>query len=279
MIDNFALRVGNEKGEDQADTVGLTNLRVEHVKFMDNNKISLDFLGKDSIRYKNTHVVNPDVYNNLFQFVQNKSNKDQLFDKIDSNSINKYLQGFMKGLTAKVFRTYNASNLFRKELDKVNKRLDSLSSNNNNNNSDDTIKILLQEFNKANAKVALLCNHQKTVSKTFDSQMDKIDNAILKSKNKIKDIQKDLNKNTKNSKKYNERIRKIKNFIKELKAKKSLKLDTKKISLETSKANYIDPRITVAFIKKHNLPVDKVFSKALQEKFKWAFDVTPEWKF
>ena len=33
FIDRFALRVGNEKGEDEADTVGCCSLRVEHISF------------------------------------------------------------------------------------------------------------------------------------------------------------------------------------------------------------------------------------------------------
>ena len=32
FIDKLALRAGNEKDEDQADTVGCCSLRVEHVK-------------------------------------------------------------------------------------------------------------------------------------------------------------------------------------------------------------------------------------------------------
>ena len=35
LIDRLALRVGNEKGEDEADTVGCCTLRVEHIKFED----------------------------------------------------------------------------------------------------------------------------------------------------------------------------------------------------------------------------------------------------
>ena len=53
----------------------------------------------------------------------------------------------------------------------------------------------------------------------------------------------------------------------------------KNISLGTSKQNYIDPRITIAFIKKNNIPIDKVFNKTLQQKFQWAIDVDTEFKF
>lgn len=51
LIDFLALRVGNEKGEDEADTVGCCSLRVEHVKAVEDSKIEFDFLGKDSMRY------------------------------------------------------------------------------------------------------------------------------------------------------------------------------------------------------------------------------------
>ena len=32
LIDNLVLRIGNEKGSDEADTVGVCSLRVEHIK-------------------------------------------------------------------------------------------------------------------------------------------------------------------------------------------------------------------------------------------------------
>jgi DNA topoisomerase-1 len=55
LIDKLALRVGNEKGEDEADTVGCCSLRVEHVQLDDKSEeVTFDFLGKDSMRYLNT---------------------------------------------------------------------------------------------------------------------------------------------------------------------------------------------------------------------------------
>ena len=147
FIDNFALRVGNEKGEDEADTVGVTSLRPEHIKFLGGDKIELDFLGKDSVRYNRKLEVNPKVYQNLIDFTSDKDKSDQLFDLVTSADVNKYLQGFMKDLTAKVFRTFNASYLFQKELKKISKQFDSY-------DQADKINLMLDEFNKANAKVA-----------------------------------------------------------------------------------------------------------------------------
>jgi DNA topoisomerase-1 len=266
FIDKLALRVGNEKGSDETDTVGVTSLRVEHIKLMENNKITLDFLGKDSVRYYNTITIDPLVYTNLEEFIKNKSKGDKLFDLINSNDVNKYLQTFMKNLTAKVFRTYNASKTFQKELRKINKKYENIEENNKNKT------MIMDEYSKANAKVAILCNHQKNIGKSFKNQLEKINQKIKKTKAELK---KAIKSKTKNS----DKITRLKNKLTILKSKKELKCQLKNISLGTSKANYIDPRITVAFMKLHNLPLDKIFSKALQQKFEWAFNVDKDFKF
>jgi len=56
---------------------------VEHISFPAENTISLDFLGKDSMRYQNVVKVDPLVYKNLMEFVKGKSPSDDLFDKIN----------------------------------------------------------------------------------------------------------------------------------------------------------------------------------------------------
>lgn len=56
-------------------------------------------------------------------------------------------------------------------------------------------------------------------------------------------------------------------------------MELKNLSLTTSKTNYIDPRITIAFFKKHKLPLDKIFSQTLRDKFFWAIDIPEDWTF
>lgn len=260
FIDNLALRVGNEKGADEADTVGTTSLRVEHIKIGSNNEITLDFLGKDSVRYVKKITVSDGVYKNIVEFSSNKSPSANLFDLATSADLNKYLQNFMKNLTAKVFRTYNASYLFQKELNKAKGKFDNLEGINK-------VNLLLDEYNKANAKVALLCNHQKKVTSSFNEQISKINDRLKVLKQKYK------------SEENKEKKSKLNKKILELKSRKVVKIELKGVSLGTSKINYIDPRITIAFIKKNNIPVDKIFTKSLQEKFNWAFDVTEDYKF
>jgi DNA topoisomerase-1 len=259
LIDTLALRVGNEKSEDESDTVGVTSLRVEHITILDNNKIKLDFYGKDSVRYVKELQVNELVYANIKEFMKNR--EDNLFDLINSTSLNKYLQTFMPELTAKVFRTFNASNLFSEELNKITEKYEKY-------NKPDKIQLLLDLFNQANTKVACLCNHQKNVSKSHNEQIKKIGDRIEILKDKLEDY-----------KTRGKDISKIKLMIEKLKRKKTLKKELKNLSLGTSKINYIDPRITIGFLKKHKLPIEKIFTKTLIQKFKWAFDVDENWNF
>ncbi|KAJ2438815.1 DNA topoisomerase 1, partial [Coemansia sp. RSA 2424] len=55
--------------------------------------------------------------------------------------------------------------------------------------------------------------------------------------------------------------------------------ENKTTALSTSKINYIDPRISVAWCKKNNVPLEKIFNRALREKFTWAMEVDSEWTF
>lgn len=45
----------------------------------------------------------------IFLFYPGKSKSDDLFDQLDTSKLNAHLKELMPGLTAKVFRTYNAS--------------------------------------------------------------------------------------------------------------------------------------------------------------------------
>ncbi len=259
FIDNFALRVGGEKGEDTADTVGVTTLRVEHVTLQEGNIIVLDFLGKDSVRFYNKLHVDPQVYINIQEFIKDKNKGEDIFDLITSQDVNKYLQTFMKDLTAKVFRTFNASYLFQKEIHKINKKYESQLES-----VDHTI--LIDEYLKANTSVAKKLNHQKNVGKSFKNIDDKFIEKIKKIKSQIRKAKKSSSKKDQKE----DKILKLHDKLKKTKLKYDLKKEMKNISLGTSKENYIDPRITLVFIKKYGIPIEKVFSSALIKKFVWA---------
>ncbi|KAI0823365.1 hypothetical protein BC628DRAFT_1450719 [Trametes gibbosa] len=161
FIDKLALRAGNEKGEEEADTVGCCSLRCEHVTLQPPNKIVFDFLGKDSIRYYNEVQVDDRVFKNIRIFKENKNDEDELFDRVNTGALNKHLASYMKGLTAKVFRTFNASLTFQELLDR-------------GTPEKGTIQEKLNAYNHANRMVAILCNHQRAVPKSHEQSMSKM---------------------------------------------------------------------------------------------------------
>ncbi|KAG8697548.1 DNA topoisomerase 1 [Ceratobasidium sp. 394] len=356
FIDRLALRAGNEKGEDEADTVGCCSLRYEHVMLEPPNKLIFDFLGKDSIRYYNVVEVEPQIFKNVRIFKgDGKGEGDALFDRVSTGGLNKHLTSYMKGLSAKVFRTYNASITFQKQLDE-------------NMPADADITQKLAAYNRANRMVAILCNHQKSVSKNHDASMGKLgdqlkglkynrmklrhslftldkklkkkhpeldelesdlddefierwedakrEEEIQKARKKFeKDNEKRVEKGEKEEKesvledkiadinteydrlakergteeavapkgrtteKILESITKLDEKIKMFKFKMQDKEEGKEVALGTSKINYLDPRITAAWCKKHNVPIEKLFAKTLLNKFPWAMEVDEEWKF
>ena len=73
----------------------------------------------------------------------------------------------MKGLSAKVFRTYNASWTFQQQL--------------KNTPKDGTVQEKIAAYNTANREVAILCNHQKTVSKNFEQSFAKMGDKVSSS--------------------------------------------------------------------------------------------------
>jgi DNA topoisomerase-1 len=278
VIDNLALRIGNEKTEAEADTVGVTTLKIKNISLMENNTIKLDFLGKDSIRYVNKIIVPDIVYNNLKDFYNNKNNNDELFDMITSDSLNKYIKKFMRKLTSKVFRTYNASFTMQTELKKIaNKYKDY--------DKPDKLQKILHEYEMANLKVAKLCNHQKlSQSSTGNQQVEKTEEKIKELQNKIKKMKREKDKKIEEGKKTTALNKKIANAqakISELKKKKTLQTESRSLSAGTSKINYIDPRITISFLKTMNLfdNIDKFFSKAQQSQFEWAMIIDENYSF
>eukprot|EP00794_Sanderia_malayensis_P018831 gene18831-20727_t len=281
FIDKLALRAGHEKEEGEtADTVGCCSLRVEHIKLHkevddQENVVEFDFLGKDSIRYQNSVPVEKRVFKNLMLFVEGKDGDDELFDRLTTSSLNKYLGELMEGLTAKVFRTYNASITLQDQLEKL-------------TNSDENAAAKLLAYNRANRAVAILCNHQRAAPKTFDKQMENLMTKIKDKKVNIKDVKKELkevkaehkSKKSEKTAKLIERkesqLNRLKEQLFKLEVSMTDKEENKEIALGTSKLNYLDPRISIAWCKKNEVPIEKIYNKTQRQKFQWAIDMTEE---
>ncbi|KAI9307649.1 hypothetical protein BJ944DRAFT_157616, partial [Cunninghamella echinulata] len=354
LIDRLALRAGNEKGDDEADTVGCCSLRYEHIELEAPDVVHFDFLGKDSIRYQNSVPVDQQVFKNLKIFKKLVGPGHMIFDRLTTTGLNKHLNTCMPGLSAKVFRTFNASITCQQQLEKL-------------TNKNDSVPDKILSFNRANREVAVLCNHQRTASKSHAQQMLKIedkiralkyqrmklrkqlftlDKSIKKKKPELREDESDLDdewiiEHEKNLmekerekiktkfEKQNEKLKaegsspqpisELKEKLKEVdvmeaqlkkerktgvvevksnstekilakiekiderisatKNQATDKEENKEVALGTSKMNYIDPRIIVAWCRRNDVPMEKVYSKTLVDKFRWAQSIPDDWQF
>ncbi|CAG9784258.1 unnamed protein product [Diatraea saccharalis] len=276
FIDRLALRAGNEKDDDQADTVGCCSLRVEHIelhKEKDGKEyvVVFDFLGKDSIRYYNEVPVEKRVFKNLELFMENKKDSDDLFDRLNTQTLNEHLKDLMPGLTAKVFRTYNASITLQRQLDEL-----------TDGNASVPEKILA--YNRANRAVAILCNHQRAVPKGHSKSMEALKEKIQAKRDQVDEAEEDLREATKAAKrgsvkekmncdKKKKALERLREQLKKLELQETDRDENKTIALGTSKLNYLDPRISVAWCKKHGVPIEKIYNKTQRDKFRWAIDM------
>ncbi|KAL2093093.1 hypothetical protein ACEWY4_010405 [Coilia grayii] len=279
FIDKLALRAGNEKEEGEtADTVGCCSLRVEHITLhptLDGQAcvVEFDFLGKDSIRYYNKVPVSKRVFKNLKLFMDNKQPGDDLFDRLSTATLNKHLSSLMPGLTAKVFRTFNASITLQQQLKEL-------------SNMSDSVAEKLLSYNRANRAVAILCNHQRAPPKTFEQSManlqSKIDSRkeqLAQAKRELKEAKKEV-KGSSDAKlqtvleKKRKAVARCKEQLLRMEVQATDKEENKQIALGTSKLNYLDPRISVAWCKNMEVPLDKVYNKSQRDKFAWAVHMT-----
>lgn len=93
----------------------------------------------------------------------------------------------MDGLTAKVFRTYNASKTLQDELAKQELLKGWINL---------TAAEKVVEYNNANRQVAILCNHQRSVSKALENQLENLGEKLAelkKQKSVLKKMLKALN--------------------------------------------------------------------------------------
>ncbi|MBS7614570.1 DNA topoisomerase I [Candidatus Bathyarchaeota archaeon] len=159
LIDRFKIRVGDEKDPDEADTVGASTLRPEHIKFDEGGKVTLHFLGKDSVPHIFEDRLPENVIRNLKEFSANA--KSTLFNGVDSTRVSEFLGEVVSGLSAKVFRTYYASQAVKGKLDTTPVKVE----------DPDHFKKYVATM--ANLEAAKTCNHKRKIPKTWASSLQK----------------------------------------------------------------------------------------------------------
>jgi DNA topoisomerase I len=241
LIDHLGMRVGDEKDEDEADTVGATTLRVEHIK-IEEKKVEFDFLGKDSVRWVKT-IDNPDatLVQNLRKYTAGKKLSDEVFDIVTSAMVNQFLSGVVQGATAKVFRTYHASVVAENSLRRKDVR-----------DGDDLEKLYFAK--EANLEAAIFCNHKRTAPKNWDESLKKKEQQLEEYKAKGKET-----------------------MVRKMSMNVEFTKKTKDYNLNTSLKNYIDPRIYKSWCDYSGLEWGKLYTSSLQKKFSWVAKSRRPW--
>jgi len=281
LIDAVSMRVGDEKEEDEADTVGATTLTKNNVIIKENNLVKFDFLGKDSVRWEKELVLPEQVVNNLKEFIS--TTESEIFKGVRSENVKLFLNEVVPGLTAKVFRTFHASKAVEDYLKKTDVRKDDL----------DVYKKYIATM--ANLEATIVSNHKRTLPKNWDQSLQKkidrmklVKEIIAEKRRKSIEIMELRIKKLEELKQTESRKLKLddyKNKLKILKAEKmsekeeenvkkmELEIETMKktkyYNLNTSLNSYIDPRIYLKWSRKVNFDWKKYYPKKLQRKFSW----------
>jgi DNA topoisomerase I len=270
LINKLAMRVGDEKDTDEADTIGASTLRVEHLKFPNINgklQIEFNFLGKDSVPWQKTLEISTHdtkaLYENLLFFMKGKGSRDEIFEDITSSKVNNFLRSMdrinLPNLTAKVFRTHIATAIVKRHLTtpilKVNK------------NENEFKKVYVAKI--ANLQAAITCNHKKGIdprNPASKKSWEKFEQSIANKKEKIKQLKSELKQ-----KEWKTELQKMKKEqrLEKLEFQIRLQQETRDYNLGTSLRNYIDPRVFKSWCEFVNLDWTRIYTSTLQRKFKW----------
>jgi DNA topoisomerase-1 len=237
LIDALKLRVGDEKDKDEADTVGATTLRPDHIKIGPNNVATFDFLGKDAVRWHKEIQLPESVAQNIREFMQGSNSS--IFKGIRSKNVAQFLSDVVPNLTAKVFRTYHATKAVKEYLTK-----DTVQKS-------DPDYVKKQVAATANLQAAIVCNHKRKLPKNWA-------NSLKKKRERLRE----LKAAKKKTKKTLESIEKTNIELEKMKAAKDY-------NLQTSLKSYIDPRVYRDWGRKVEYDWKSYYSKTLQRKFSW----------
>lgn len=197
LIDQLGIRIGNPGSQTGASTLLRENISLHPER----RKIRVRFVGKDSIQY-DQEMRAEDFVLDAFRKIKPENPQTAYFPNTSSKEINAYLHSINPKLKAKVFRTYNASEIFQEGLAKRSR-------------GGMNVSELVEVFREVNIEVARFCNHRRV-------------GVLVKMKETY--------------------------------------------SPKTSITNYVDPRIIYAWAKKYSVPIERVYSKTLLQRFRWARD-------
>jgi len=159
LIDRLKIRVGDEKDPDEADTVGASTLRPEHIHFHGEGKATFSFIGKDSVPHLFKVQLPNTVMKNLKEFATNT--KSTLFQGVSSKHVSEFLDEVLEGLSAKVFRTHYATDAAEDRLQEAALK------------PEDPQHEKQYVATMANLEAAKICNHRRATPKSWRSSLER----------------------------------------------------------------------------------------------------------
>jgi DNA topoisomerase IB len=295
VVLTYGIRIGNDLGEDNfrdKNVRGASTLCVENMKLESNNKIHLEFVGKDSVFYSETMEVEPTVYEQFSKQLSGKKSSDKIYDLATSSTVNAYLKSIYDGeISPKLFRTAKGSGLLAEEIQKREWK----------NLTDKEFKNNLME---CCLQTSLLLNHHKTVTeeqkekstKSAENKIESAKNALKRTKEsaekkleKLKKDKKDF-KDCLEGKLLEEKLNEIKIKEKELKDKifnaekkyndilkeVEFKQSTLDVNLGTALNAYSTPKLPMSLCKYADKDPSIIYSKTQLKKFEWAKKVSKD---
>lgn len=307
LIDVLCLRVGDEKDPEEADTVGATTLRPEHVTLHDDGTVEFRFLGKDSVLWHKRIELPELVRRNLQELIENArpsrngrgvaGERPQLFPDVSSRDVNAFLGEVLKGLTAKVFRTRHATDAVYRSLERS--RVVA---------SDPEYK-KREAAMQANLEAAKLCNHYKQATPNWEARRararereQRLAERVHKAEEKLAEARAGLAdarakaeervaaartpaareraelagekrvERAKNKVKTAEaRLAKAREALARFRSQSAMAAKTRTWNLGTSLKSYIDPRVYYRWGRKIDYDVlGQYYPTTLQRKFAWV---------
>ncbi|XP_016125740.1 DNA topoisomerase 1-like [Sinocyclocheilus grahami] len=193
------------------------------------------------------------VFKNLKLFMENKQEGDDLFDRFDCRT-DRHVQHASSVLPSACHQT--------------------------------AVRVLNISSARANRAVAILYNYQRAPPKTFEQSLANLQTKIDSRKDQLHLAKKELKQAKKEAKgssdnkllmvveKKKKAVQRCEEQLLKMEVQATDREENEQIALSTSKLNCLDPRISVAWCKNMEVPLDKIYNKTLRDKFAWAIDMT-----
>ena len=163
LMDVLALRSGLSPKVGGSENFGCGTLKPEHIQLRkDENKffLTLDFLGKSSVPYRNTAKIQEVAFKCLEELIGQKQPDERVFELISRVTLQTYVNKLLPGTLPKHFRIFQAGSLLQDGLN----RLEELNS-----------ERLILGYKHVLGSAAMMCNHKeknqapaKSVTRRFD---------------------------------------------------------------------------------------------------------------